>query len=122
MDERYDGALAHVYMYKYNSEKPRSSLRGHIQVLALSDLYRRGRVAKIFIAGGPVWGDEYPSLAEVMARELVRKSVNPDDIVINPQGMDTPQEVDLFLEEAERQGWGKLADVANRNHQSVIGR
>lgn len=122
MTEKYDAVLAHVYMYKYDSKKPRSGIRGHIQVSALSELYRQGAVNKIFIAGGSVWGEEYPPLANVMADELVRRSVKREAIVVNPAAIDTPQEVDLFLQEAKKQGWINLADVANKNHRRVIKR
>lgn len=120
MKERYDAVLAHVYMYQYRSERPRSSIRGHMQVSALSNLYKERRIRNIFIAGGQVWGENYPPLAEVMREELIKRGVNEGDIVIKSQGYDTPQEVDLFIDEAKEKNWQKLADLANQSHRKRI--
>ena len=120
MKERYDAVLAHVYMYNFQADRPRSSIRGHMQVSALAHLYQEGKIGHIFIAGGQVWGNEYPSLAEIMARELTRRNVNPEDIIMNPIAKDTPKEIDLFLEEAKKRGWQNIADVANDIHQRRI--
>lgn len=120
MTEHYDAVLAHVYMYNFQAERPRSSIRGHMQVSALAHLYREGRIGKIFIAGGKVWGEDYPSLAELMRDELQRKSVKTEDIIINPQAKDTPKEIDLFLQEAENRNWVNIGDVANETHQRRI--
>lgn len=116
MKEKKDAVLAHVYMFDYNAERPRSSIRGRMQVSALSHLYAAGLVDKIFIAGGKVWGQDYPSLAGLMAGELVRKSVDPRDIILRPEALETGQEVDLFLEEARRRGWDSLGGIANKTH------
>ena len=67
--ERFDAVLAHTYMFKEPKigRSLRSSLRGHMQVSALSQMHKEGRIDHIFIAGGRVWGEQFPSLADVMA-------------------------------------------------------
>lgn len=118
MAERLDAVLAHVYMFKQPQEgKPiRSSLRGHMQVSAISHLYHDGQIGKVFIPGGKVWGEQFPSLAEVMAQELQRRGVPEQDIVLQPEAKDTPKEIDLFLSRAKEEGWQNIASIANKTH------
>ena len=118
MKERFDAVLAHTYMFKelQADRRLRSSLRGHMQVTALAQMYNEGRIGHIFIAGGKVWGEQYPSLAEVMAKDLESRAIPSEAIVLAPVAKDTPEEIDIFLSHSEKMGWENLASIANRAH------
>lgn len=125
MTERYDAILVHSYMSPYNPDRPALSLRGYMQMAAASSLYREGRADKIIMGIGHVWGKEKPTLSEVMKENLTKRSVDPidivtpDDIAGVPEAadvLDTKGEVELFLDLAKKNGWGKVASLANRKH------
>lgn len=124
MTERYDAILAHVYQLrevrKGTSRKLRPSIRSHIQISALLQLRKEDKVGTIFIAGGHVWGDDYPSFAEIMSDELIRRGVDKKAVMVRPIAQDTPAEVDAFLQEARNNSWGRIADLSNSSHQVVI--
>jgi hypothetical protein len=83
---------------------------------AASSLYREGKVDKIFLGIGHVWGEGKLTLSDVMARNLIKRSVDPKDIVIVPEALDTKGEVQLFLDSARENGWENVASLANRTH------
>ncbi len=125
MTERYDALLVHSYMSPYNPERHVLSLRGHMQMAAVASMYREGEVAKIFLGIGHVWGKDKPTLSAVMKDNLIKRSVDPVDIVTfddlaKETGAsdvgDTKGEVELFLDLANRNGWGNIASIANRTH------
>jgi len=112
-------------MSPYNPDRPALSLRGYMQMAAVSSLYKQGKVDKIFLGIGHVWGEEKPTLSEVMRENLIKRSVSPNDIV-TPDDIetelgtsdigDTKGEVKLFLNLAKRRGWGNIASLANKTH------
>ena len=114
-EAKFDALLVHVYSHPLK-ENPRPDIRGHLQVSAASHLYKEGRVSKLFIAGGHVFGEQRPALAHIMIPELIRKGVKSEDIIVVPVAIETSEEIEAFREEAEKQGWDKLASLANRAH------
>lgn len=126
MAERYGAILAHVYQIRESQKdttsasKIRSSRRGHMQVSALTQLIREGKTNVVFIAGGQVWGQEYPAFANLMGQELKNRLEHADikhpEIVINPKAMTTDEEIGLFLKEGDEKGWNPIASVANKRH------
>ena len=49
-----------------------------------------------------------------------RKHIPSEDIIVKSGAMDTPQEIDLFLQEANKRGWSEIGDLANESHQNRI--
>lgn len=125
MTEHYDAILVHSYMSPYNPDRPVLSLRGHMQMAAASSMYRAGEVSNIFLGIGHVWGMEKPTLSAVMKDNLIKRDVDPADIVtfdevaketgVSDVG-DTKGEVEIFLDSANRRGWANTASMANRTH------
>ena len=116
MAERPRPILAHVY---WNRElfdgEIHPSLRGTMQACALYLLKRRDAIDKIFIAGGYLWGEEYPSFAQVLTYELEDIGV-AGPITCVAKATDTSGEIDLFLKEAKKEKWSNLTFLANRDH------
>lgn len=116
-----DAVLVHAYYLKPPSRLnnlSRTDLRGHMQVVSAADMYRRGEVKKLFLAGGYFFGQEKPSIAEVMSWELIRRGVPKEDIVIKAVALETSEEINAFLEEfGDKEN---LGSVANRIHNRRI--
>lgn len=92
---------------------------------AVTSMYREGEVDKIFLGIGYVWGKAKPTLSAVMKDNLIKRAVDPADIVTfddvtKETGVldvgDTKGEVELFLDSANRRDWVNTASMANRTH------
>lgn len=125
MAERYDAVLIHGYQLRETKDgKFRSSLRGHMQIAAASQLLREGETNAVFLAVGPVWGDQYPAFSTVMEQELKSRlgisGTQLSEVIVSPTAMTTHEEIDLFLAEAQKRGWNNVASLANKTHQARI--
>lgn len=113
----FDALLVHAAGYKENPKRLRPSIRGRLQVRAAAELFHQGLVENIILAGGKVWGEEYPSLSEVMKEELQRRFQIPsDNVYLIDQAKDTSFEIDLFLTKAKEMGWRNLLDLGLKLH------
>ena len=118
---QYDAVLVHGYWLTERGDNTALALRSRLAVRATALLYKEGRVKKIFLAAGKFWGDEYPSVGEVMARELETVyGIPPEEIVIEDEAYSTGGEIKRFLQSAERNGWTNLLDIAFDQHLRVI--
>lgn len=96
------------------------SMRTHLEERALAKGYHEGKFTHINLVAGNIWGEEYPSLAEIMGRNLVKKyHVPQESITIKPVAADTGTEIDVFLANAEGKNTD-LADVAMRTHNCTL--
>lgn len=120
MSERYDAILAHCYGYRETRNGVRGSIRMRMQARAVAEIAKREDEAVIFMGAAKLWGENYPSLADLLASEITKRGIALSRLIVIPQAWDTPQEVDLFLKEAQKNGWVKIADVANDSHYIVI--
>ena len=107
--------LAHSYGYQESATSIRPSQRGLMQACALWILEHQYKIDSIFIAGGHLWGESYPSLAEVLKEESIKIGVSIP-IYTKSIAADTPQEIDTFLERAESKFGLQLIFLANRTH------
>ncbi len=130
----FDAFLVHGYWLSQKGEGGivRPSLRSHLEARAASIAYHKvGGDTKIILTTGHIWGSDYPSVADVMKEELVRKyKVPKEDIFvkttfINKEGKEqevktTDEEIEAFLQFAKENGWTKLADIAAKTHYTTI--
>lgn len=123
-ENKYDAILVHGYWLSQRGDgRIKPSLRSHLSNRAVANLYRHGNVDNIILTAGYTWSNDYPSQAEVMKTELVRKYKIPESSVhIVPEGTDTYEETRLFLELADENGWKKLADIGFKTHQHSVRR
>lgn len=94
--------------------------RNFMQSHAAPQLVRSGRVENIILASGHYWGKNKPPLAEQMADRLEKSGVEPEKIIILPETTTTSAEIDVFLHEANLQGWKNLASLSNKTHTPRI--
>lgn len=119
-----DAILAHTYLMSETEDGRFSqSLRGKLVARAAARLFDGGRGAnQIVVAGGKIWGEEGPSLAELMTRDLVNRYHIPrEKIVSTPEDIgqearETTVEIEIFLQLAKERGWTRLAEVAEPKH------
>lgn len=117
----YDAVLVHGYWLTEKGDKTTLALRSRLVVRAAAFLYKEGRVKKIFLAAGKFWGDGYPSVGELMAKELeAGYGIPPEEIVIEDEAYSTGGEIKRFLQSAERSGWTNLLDIAFDQHLRII--
>lgn len=130
----FDAILVHGYWLSQKGTDSRVdlSLRSHIEDRVAAILYDGGKGAgKLVLTAGHIWGPDYPSVAELMAEELVRKYKVPrEDIIVKTEFIDqdgnkrevtsTHDEVSAFLELRRNNGWTNIADLAARTHDIDI--
>lgn len=118
---RYDAVVIHGYWLSQKDNGPVGlSFRSMLAVKAAAYLYRND-VTNIFVVpAGPVWGSTYPSIGKVMSSELQKIGVPAKNIIVADSGMDTNQEVAIFLSLAKEHHWQSLGDLAAAQHSSVI--
>jgi len=112
--------LTHVYQIREafdGSIQP--TKRGLMQVCAIWELARQERIDGVLVAGGKVWGEQYPVFSEVLARQMRQIGVDIP-IFIFSDAMDTPQEINTYLKEAKKREWKKLVFVGNETHLERI--
>ena len=131
-DPLFDAVLVHGYWLSQRGEgRVKPSLRSHIEDMAVPKFYDGGRGAgKIVLTAGHIWGSSYPSVAEVMKDELVRKYNMPEEDIIVAitlvndgevqEVQTTDDEVEAFLQLARKNEWIRLADIAARVHNTEI--
>lgn len=113
----FDALLVHTAGYKENPKRLRPSIRGRLQVRAAAELFHQGLIENIVLAGGKVWGEEYPSLSEVMKDELQRRFQIPqENIYLVDRAKETSLEIDLFLTKAQKMEWKNLLDLGTMYH------
>jgi len=113
-------ALIHVYQLREafdGSIQP--SKRGLIQACAAYELARRGEIDTIFIAGGNVWGEEYPPFSRVLAEQMQQIGVRVPINAVS-SAMDTPQEIDEYLKMTADKPNSQYIFIANRTHLDRI--
>lgn len=118
--KEYDAVLVHGYTDTRGYEG-HFGPRNKMQISAAVSLYENGTTRKLFLASGDYWGGERPTHAEITKTRLVQRGVNPEDIIIRPETTTTNAEIDLFFEEAEKNGWEKTASLATKTHMPRIG-
>lgn len=89
--DSYDGPLQHsnyaIVLGNKVDKKGHPSKRLEARLMAAYELYAKGLIDKIIVSGG--FGKEGFDEASVMARYLISKTVNPDDIIMDHQGINT---------------------------------
>lgn len=117
----FDAILIHCYWLSENS-KFNLGLRTRLANKAAALFYDHGRGTKnIVLAGGYLWGQDYPSIAELMAKELQEKYHIPKHaIIIKKDAYSTGGEVETFLNLAQERGWTRLLDIAFDKHLWTI--
>lgn len=118
----YDAVLVHAHWLSQKGKgKVELSFRSYLNTLAAGLLYQAGKVDNLVFTAGKIWGPEYPSVAELMAKKLMEKYKVPQSrIFIKDKGFTTDEEIKIFLELASKNGWNKLLDVANKAHLWTI--
>ncbi|MCL4416032.1 MAG: hypothetical protein M1365_04950 [Actinobacteria bacterium] len=130
VSETPDAILTHGYWL--SDRKPGSgfgtglSLRSRLAVRATALGYKsyqngfdqeKDKKPKVFLAAGEIWGENEPSVGELMKDELINKFHVPEgNIIVRDEAVGTSGEIDLFLEEAKKQGWTNVVDIAAKRH------
>lgn len=121
-EPQFDAVLVHGWCLSQNGEeaKVRGGLRAHFSELAAKILIDQKMAGCIVLTCGKIWGPQYPSVAQVMADELVTKyHVSNNHIIINDgdNALTTSEEIDSFLGLARQHGWKRLGDVGFKKHR-----
>lgn len=121
-ENKYDAILVHGYWLSQRGDgRIKPSLRSHLSNRVAANMYHHGNVDNIILTAGYTWSNDYPSQAEVMKTELVRKyKIHESSVHIVPEGTDTYEETRLFLELADEKGWGNLADLSFGTHRHSV--
>ena len=122
LDTKIDGILIHAYWFSQNSDSSIGlSSRGNLVTAAAAQLIINNVCNYIVLAGGHIWGPQFPSLAMVMQQELVEKFHIPKDrIIVEDSAMDTNDEIDIFLEIAKKFKWNRIGSLASTKHFMTI--
>lgn len=113
--------LIHGYWLSQKGNGPVTlSRRSELEVKAAYLLYKNKKADYLFVPAGPIWGNKYPSLGEVMAKRLVTLGVPQDKIILQPTAMDTYEEIEIFLDVAKQNHWETLGDLASYRHDLTI--
>lgn len=101
----------------------RPDRQGRLYVLAAAELYRQGKVSKIFFAGGEYRRGEV-AMATTMVEQLKRdlRSFPEEDVIVAPEAVTTRAEIKIFKEIAAANGWNNLLDVSSSAHLKRIER
>lgn len=118
----FDALLVHGYWLSQKGENPvEISLRSKLAVYATYLLYRNKQVKNIFLPAGHIWGKNFPSIAQLMEEELVKKyDVPKDNIIVSDEGLNTRSEITAFLKIAENKDWKSLGDLSFEAHHLTI--
>lgn len=113
----FDAVLVHCY-WPSEGNKSHLGLRTRLADRAAALVYDRGKGTRhIVLTGGHLWGPEYPSNAELMAKELEEKYHVPKEaIIIRGYAQSTFGEVETFMELARERGWTRLLSIAAEKH------
>ncbi len=118
----FDAVLVHCYWLSENGTT-QLGLRSRLADRAAALFYDHGKGAKkIVLAGGHLWGKEYASAAELMAKELEEKYHVPKSAIIIPEqeAYSTGGEVEIFTQLANEKEWTNLLDIAAQKHLWTI--
>lgn len=116
-----DAILLHCYWLSQKDNGPvRLSLRSELEARAAFLLYKNHKADYFVITGGPIWGDNYPSIGKVMQQELIRLGVPEKNIILKESAMDTYEEVTVFLQIAKEHHFLTLSDLAAYQHLLII--
>ncbi len=121
-NKKYDALLLHGNWLSEDSKgNTVLSVRSFLATEAAAICYRNFEGIKIVISAGKIWGDNYSSVAHFMERKLIEKHGIPKkDIIRSDDGIDTKEEVDLFLKLAQKNNWHNLLDIAFGTHMWII--
>lgn len=121
---RFDAIHIHGYWMSQMGDDSlvKLGLRSRLATRAAATIYDEGRGAdKIVLTLGQMWGEEYPSVAQLMKEELVEKyRVPAGDVIARGEAYSTNGEVDTFLSLAQQHGWTNVLDVAAQKHLWTI--
>ena len=102
-ENRFDAVLVHGYWLSQGKDKLGRdrpvipSLRARLGVRAAVLMYQEGLVKNIVLAGGHIWGGDYPSSAELMAKDAVgRYHVPAESVFIGGDAISTDEEVKII--------------------------
>lgn len=116
----FDAVLVHCY-WPSEGNRFHLGLRTRLADRAAALVYDEGKGAKhIVLAGGYLWGSDYPSDAELMANELTEKYHIPREAIIRGDAQSTLGEVEAFMELARERGWTRLLSIAAEKHLWTI--
>jgi hypothetical protein len=121
----YDALLVHGYwMSEPTPGHVKLGLRSHLAVRAASFVYDHSwGTGKIVVDLGHLWGPNYPSEGELMAKELEEKyGVPKEDIILRENAYSTGGEVKSIVELSKQNGWDSIADLAFSKHHLTIPR
>ena len=119
----FDAILVHGYwLSEVGKNKARLGWRGNLAVRAAALAYDEGRGARnIVLTEGHVWGPDYPSGAELMAKKLQNMYHVPEEaIIVKGDAYSTGGEVEICMELAHEKGWTSLLDIAASKHLWTI--
>ena len=69
------------------------------------------------MAAGFIWGDTYPSIAEVMVKQLTnRYRIPKDKIIIRDIALNTKDEIEVFKGLAKKYAWKQVASLSAKKH------
>lgn len=121
----YDMIATHLFWLSEKQGKPVPSLRGRLLILATAvEYYRQHEKPNIILTTGQVWGDKYPSVAEVAKEELVKKYKIPIEKIVveltdakgNPN-RETTAEIEGIIKTA---GENRVLEIAEPEHLKTI--
>lgn len=89
-----------------------------MRALGALELWKAGKIKKIFIAGGIRAVESGPTVSEVMKEYLVKHGVPDDDIIIDTKSKNTTQNLENIIPLTEGQGIGKFLLLTNEYHSA----
>ena len=103
-------ALLHSYLADREEEGKPDRL-SRVNILAVSELYRRGKIDKICIT-------VIPELSNMQVKRLktLLNDISEEDLVVKPQTVTTKEEVTTFGDLAKENGWNNLITIGNPVH------
>lgn len=122
---RRAGVLLHGYTLSERGEKTDLSLRSGIVARAGAVEHRSrrslGEKTTLFVNLGHLWGEGEPTEGSLFRDRLTKRYHIPEeDVVVREDAQSTGGEVASFVEEARKNGWANLTDVAFAKHHSFI--
>jgi|SRR3989344_3202327 len=120
---RYDGAVVHLYWLsdpKSDPSQPQKAIlssKSRVAAQAAALLDKNEGVGQFVLAVGQVWGEEYPSVAELAKQEMIQAGVDGSKIVID-KGLDTNDEVTAYRTHAS--DWKNPVAVAFEPHLGTL--
>lgn len=117
----FDAALIRGYWLSTKNDQTNLSLRSRLAVRAGASLYKSGAVKELVLAIGKEWGNDQPSVADLMKQELLKKyGINEQAVKVIGDALNSEAETLAFLKYAAEHQYRNLIDLSFSIHQRTL--